>query len=121
MGPEGIDTEARSTYNAGFICVNKRFSHGFQVRASYTLSQLMSNNDASLGEGGTTRGSSQRPQDYFDFAAEWSVSQFDRPHRFVADYMWEIPGPKSGFLKYVLGGWQIAGVTQFQSGRRSRS
>lgn len=117
VGPNGVDTEARSTYNAGFITVNKRFSHGFQAGASYTISQLMSNNDASLGEGGTTRGSSQRPQDYFDYAAEWSISQFDRPHRFVANYIWELPGPKSGFLRQVLGGWQVSGVTQFQSGR----
>jgi hypothetical protein len=117
VGPSGADTEARSTFNAGFITVNKRFSHGFQAGASYTLSRFMSNNDASLGEGGTARGSSQRPQDYFDYAAEWSVSQFDRTHRFVTNYIWELPGPKSGLLKQVLGGWQVAGVTQFQSGR----
>ena len=117
VGPNGVDTEARSTYNAGFITVNKRFSHGIQAGASYTLSRYMSNNDASLGEGGTTRGSSQRPQDYFDYASEWSVSQFDRTHRFITNYIWELPGPKSGVLKQVLGGWQVSGVTQFQSGR----
>lgn len=117
VGPDGIDTQARATYNAGFITVNKRFSHGFQAGTSYTRSRLMSNNDASLGEGGTTRGSSQRPQDFFDYGAEWSVSQFDRPHRFVSNYIWELPGPRSGFLRQVIGGWQISGVTQFQSGR----
>jgi hypothetical protein len=117
VGPEGVDTEARSTYNAGFISVNKRFSRGLQFGASYTLSRFMSNNDASLGEGGTTRGSSQRPQDYFNLAAEWSVSQFDRPHRFVTNYIWEVPGPKQGALRQVLGGWQVSGVTQYQSGR----
>ena len=116
-GPEGVDTEARSTYNAGFIRVDKRFSSGLQFGASYTLSKLMSNNDASLGEGGTTRGSSQRPQDYFDYGAEWSIGQFDRTHRFVTNYIYEVPGPKSGLLKQVLGGWQVSGVTQFQSGR----
>ena len=55
----------------------------------------MSNNDASLGEGGTDA-SSQRPQ-HFDYEAEWSLSQFDVPHRFMANYIWELPGPKSGF------------------------
>ena len=117
VGPNGVDTEARSHYDAGFVSVNKRFSHGIQFGASYTLSRLTSNNDGSLSEGGTTRGSSQRPQDYFDIAAEWSRSQFDRPHRFVVHYIWEVPGPSSGVLKQVLGGWQIAGVTQGQSGR----
>lgn len=117
VGPNGVGTDARSTFNAGFITVNKRFSHGFQAGATYTRSRFMSNNDASLAEGGTGRGSSQRPQDYFDYAAEWSVSQFDRTNRFVTNYIWELPGPKSGFLRQVLGGWQVAGVTQFQSGR----
>ncbi len=42
---------------------------------------------------------------------------FDRPHRFSVNYTYEIPGPKSGVLKYVLGGWQVSGVTQYQSGR----
>jgi hypothetical protein len=45
------------------------------------------------------------------------VSQFDRPHRFTSSYSWEIPGPKSGILSQVLGGWQWTGVTQIQSGR----
>jgi hypothetical protein len=34
----------------------------------------------------------------------------------VANYIWEIPGPDSGVLNAILGGWQIAGVTQRQSG-----
>jgi len=117
VGPNGVDVEARSHYDAGFVSVNKRFSHNIQFGLSYTRSRLMSNNDASLGEGGTGRGSSQRPQDYFDYAAEWSVSQFDRPNRFVAHWIWELPGPKQGTLRQILGGWQISGVTQAQSGR----
>ena len=39
------------------------------------------------------------------------------PHRFVVSYLWEIPGPKSGVLKQILGGWQFSGITAFQSGR----
>jgi hypothetical protein len=115
-GPNGVDAEARSVYNAVYFSANKRVSHGLHVAGSYTYSSLHSNNDASLGEGGTD-GSSQRPQSFFDIASEWSVSQFDRPHRFTSSYSWEIPGPKSGILSEVLGGWQWTGVTQIQSGR----
>jgi hypothetical protein len=96
--------------------VNKRLRHGVQFGLSYTRSKFESNNDASLGEAGTD-GSSQRPQSFFDYDAEWSLSQFDVPNRFVASYLWEIPGPKSGFLKQVLGGWQLSGITAYQSGR----
>ena len=58
------------------------------VNSSYTYSKWMSNNDASLGEGGTGQ-SSQRPQSMFDYEAEWSRSQFDRPHRLALSYIWE--------------------------------
>ena len=86
------------------------------VNTSYTFSKWMSNNDASLGEGGTGQ-SSQRPQSMFDYEAEWSRSQFDRPHRLAVSYIWEIPGPRTGFLGQIIGGWQLSGVTPGQSGR----
>jgi hypothetical protein len=116
VGPGGNDVEARSEYNAVFFSANRRLSDGLMVNASYTFSRWMSNNDASLGEGGTD-GSSQRPQSMFNYEAEWSRSQFDRPHRLALSYIWEIPGPTEGVLGQVIGGWQLSGVTQGQSGR----
>ena len=116
LGPGGNDVEARSTYNAVFVSAGRRLINGIQMNASYTFSRWMSNNDASLGEGGTD-GSSQRPQSMFDYEAEWSRSQFDRPHRLAASYLWEIPGPRQGILGQAFGGWQLSGVTQAQSGR----
>ena len=116
VGPNGTDLNARSTYNAVFVSAQRRLANGLLMNASYTWSRWMSNNDASLGEGGTD-GSSQRPQSMFDYEAEWSRSQFDRPHRFTTSYLWEIPGPKNGLLGQVIGGWQLSGVTQGQSGR----
>lgn len=116
VGPGGNDVEARSDYNAVFFSGKRRFSDGLEFQASYTYSAWYSNNDASLGETGTVQ-SSQRPQSMFDYEAEWSRSQYDRPHRFTANYIWEIPGPDSGITGLVLGGWQISGVTSVQSGQ----
>jgi len=116
VGPGGNDVEARSDYNAVFFSGTKRFSHGLQFNGSYTYSRYYSNNDAALGEPGTD-GSSQRPQSMFNYEAEWARSQYDRPHRVTASYIWEVPGPKTGLLGYALGGWQLAGITQAQSGR----
>ena len=45
-----------------------------------------------------------------------SVSDFDRPQRVTISYLWAVPGPRTGFWKYALGGWSIAGITTFQSG-----
>ena len=116
VGPGGNDTEAKSEYNALFVSANRRLSRGLMVNSSYTYSKWMSNNDASLGEGGTAQ-SSQRPQNMFDYEAEWSRSQFDRPHRLAVSYIWEIPGPRTGVLGQIIGGWQLAGVTSGQSGQ----
>jgi hypothetical protein len=43
-------------------------------------------------------------------------SNYDRTHRITVLYVWDIPGPTRRFLKYVLGGWSVAGITSFQSG-----
>lgn len=117
-----IATSAQATYNAGFVSVNKRLSSGLQFGASYTRSKLLSNNDESLGVGSITAGSPQVPQDYLNIRAEKSLSAFDRKHRFVANFIYEIPVLKIGFfqnpvVKQVLGGFQISGIVQRQSGQ----
>jgi Carboxypeptidase regulatory-like domain len=116
LGPGNNDVESRSTYNALFVSAVRRLARGLQFHTSYTFSRWMSNNDAAFSDGGTD-GSHQRPQSMFDYEAEWARSNFDRPHRFAASYIWEIPGPRSGVLGAWLGGWQISGVTSKQSGR----
>ncbi|MBI2221604.1 MAG: TonB-dependent receptor [Acidobacteria bacterium] len=114
-GPGGNDVEARSSYHGAFVRADKRFSHGLQFGGAYTYGRFFSNNDASLGEAGTAQ-SPQTPQSFFDYDSEWSVSGFDRRHRLVFTYLWEIPAPKRGLLGAIIGGWQIAGITQTQSG-----
>jgi outer membrane receptor protein involved in Fe transport len=117
-----IATEAQSSYNAGFLAVNKRMSNGLQFGLAYTYSKNISNNDESLGVGAITGGSPQVPQDFLNYAAEKSVSAFDRTHRFVVNYIYEIPWFKSSWaqapvVKQVFTGWQFSGVTAFQSGQ----
>ena len=116
-----IASDAQATYNAGYISLKKRFANNLLFEVAYTFSKLISNNDESLGVGAITGGSSQVPQDFFDYRNEKSVSAFDRTHRFVINYVYEVPLP--GFLKRnavaksLLGGFQISGITAFQSGQ----
>ncbi len=117
-----IATEAQSSYNAGFLAVNKRMSHGLQFGLAYTFSKNISNNDESLGVAAITGGSPQVPQDFLNYDAEKSPSAFDRTHRFVVNYIYEIPWFKSSLaqapvIKQVFSGWQFSGVTAFQSGQ----
>jgi hypothetical protein len=117
-----IATEAQSSYNAGFLSVNKRMSYGLQFGLAYTFSKNISNNDESLNIAGLSGGSPQVPQDFLNYRAEKSLSVFDRPHRFVVNYIYEIPWFKSSLaqapvIKQVFSGWQFSGVTAFQSGQ----
>ena len=44
------------------------------------------------------------------------VSDFNVPQRFVLDYLWQLPSPKQGIAKAVLGGWETSAVLDWQSG-----
>jgi hypothetical protein len=112
-----IASTSKSQYNAGYISIQKRMSHGLQFGLAYTLSQYKSDNDESLGVADITNGSPQIPQDYNRIGDEYSLSAFDRPHRLAVNYIYEFPGPKHGIGKALLGGWQLSGVTQGQSGQ----
>lgn len=115
-----IESTALSAYHAGFVKYDKRFSQGLTVGAQYTFSGLWSDNDESLAVGDIVASSPQVPQDYFNYRNEWSRSVFDRPHRFSVFYLYQIPGYNlfsNPVLRHLLGGWQIGGFTEFQSGQ----
>ena len=117
-----IATTAMSSYNSGYITLNKKFAHGLQFGASYTYSKNISNNDESLGVAAITANSPQVPQDYLNYKAEKSKSVFDRTQRFVINYLYELPWLRSGWAQNslargVFSGWELTGVTSMQSGQ----
>ncbi len=117
-----IATTAQSTYHSGFVSLTKRLNKGLLFTTAYTYSKNMSNNDESLGVGVITAGSPQIPQDFFNINAEKSPSVFDRTHRFVASWIYEIPWFKSGWadhglVRRIFSGWQLNGVFAVQSGQ----
>jgi hypothetical protein len=75
---------------------------------SYTLSKSMDN------------GSNQRDvvPDTYDISMLWGPSEFDARHILVFNYLYDLPFFKnhSTLSGKLLGGWQISGVTQFQTG-----
>jgi hypothetical protein len=99
---------------------DKRFSHGLVLGANYTYSGNWSDNDESLAVTDITNSTPQIPEDFSNFRKEWGRSVFDRPHRFVVHYVYEVPWFSSGWanqLRHVLGGWEISGWTEAQSGQ----
>jgi len=113
-----IGTESQAKYNAAYVNVNKQFSRGLAFGVAYTFSKLMDDNSESLGVGAITGGSPQIPQDFLDRRPEWSLSAFDRRHRLVANFVYEVPSPfKQGPGRQVFGGWEVSGIVTRQSGQ----
>ncbi|MDQ3711556.1 MAG: carboxypeptidase regulatory-like domain-containing protein [Acidobacteriota bacterium] len=116
-----IASTAQATYNAGYVSLKKRFSNNLLFDIAYTRSKLLSNNDESLGVGAITAGSPQIPQDFNNYTVEKSVSAFDRPNRFVANFLYEVPLPgfleNNAFTKFLFGGFQASGIFTYQSGQ----
>lgn len=113
-GSVQIESAGASWYNALETSLNKRFAHGLQFLASYTFSKdLATDPTTSTGvNGGVAIGNQNDPR------SRYGPDSFTRPHRFIASYLWELPGPKNrkSLVGQVLGGWQLAGVTTVQSG-----
>ena len=114
-----LETTSNAEYHAGYAKFDRRMSKGLQIGANYTWSANLSDNDEAFTVTDLTASTPQLPQDYFNLRNEWSRSAFDRPHRFVVHYMYEIPwfASSSAALSHVFGGWGIAGFTEFQSGQ----
>jgi hypothetical protein len=60
-------------------------------------------------------------QDPYNWKGSYGNSNWDIRHRFVASYFYELPFFKTAkpWQRYLLGGWQINGVTTIQSGTPS--
>jgi len=100
------DTIANSSYNSFQVDLEKRFSHGLQMQAAYTYSKSM--DQAS---------SFEDLLNPFNPRASRSLSLFDARQRLVISYVYQLPVPKyAGVKGQILDGWEVSGITQFQSG-----
>jgi hypothetical protein len=55
---------------------------------------------------------------YGDKAYNWGPSDFDRTHIFVGTWSYSLPflRGRKDFIGQALGGWEISGITRFQTG-----
>jgi outer membrane receptor protein involved in Fe transport len=108
-----------SSYHSGQLEVRRRFANNFQLTGAYTFSKLLSNADEVFATGvGTASSVFALPSLFGGDRFEKAVSQNDRTHRAVFTYVYVIPffREQNGFLGRVLGGFQLSGVTSFESG-----
>jgi len=105
-----------SYYHAGTIKVTKRYSGGLSFNAFYTFSKAMdTGSEATFTVVDTNAPASKKGG---AAASLRGLSAYHAAHRFVASYSYELPvmREQKGFLGHVIGGWNISGVTTFQSG-----
>jgi len=111
-GISDINSVASSRYDGLHVSLAKRMSKGLQVLTSYTFAHAYS--DAA---GNTAAGGGSIPGDQTDLRANYGRVGFNREHRLVVSYYYQLPGPqRNAFLKRAFGGWAVSGVTVFQSG-----
>jgi hypothetical protein len=122
------ESTAQSTYHSLETTLNRRFSQGLQFSASYTFSRSIDN--ASNPGGGANSDGSLDLGGGFDTANVWGnqlnpranrgISDFDRTHRFVASYVWDLPAPEfahgSTTAQLLLSNWRLSGTVIAMSG-----
>ena len=113
------ETTAQSTYNSLQISATKRLSKGLQFLAAYTYAKSIDNaSGGAIGAAGIDSGSISGNQ--LDSRANRGVSSFDRTHRFVFSYLWDLPRPpfttRSTVGRLLLSDWQLAGIITAMSG-----
>lgn len=129
QGGRNIRTNGGSSiYHSGQLNITRRFADNFTITGAYTWSKLIDNFSDPFAQTGTTagavfsfpsvlRGDPRLPAGYGE-RLDRAVSLFDRPHRASITYVFEVPyfREQRGVLGHLLGGFQIAGVTTFESG-----
>jgi hypothetical protein len=114
------DPRNRSTYHAGTLKVQQRFSDGLQFLVSYTYGKALDYGGSAASGGGAVGNG----QTITNIDAWHGPSGFDTRHRAVISHVYELPwGPGRRWLKEndvlgaVVGGWQLAGITTLTTGR----
>jgi hypothetical protein len=102
------ENAGRSIYHGLQINLERRFRSGLGFGVAYTLSKVRDN----------ASGKRDILYNAYDDSGFWSVSNNDRTHVFNVHYLYELPfwRNQDTLLKKVVGGWQVSGVTYFQSG-----
>ena len=109
-------TDGNSWYNGMIVGLNKRFSGGLQMQASYTLGHSMDEGSQSVGSGDFSN--SFQPRYGPDRHDNYGPSDFNIRQNFVFSYSYVISTPASWSraAQAVGGGWQVSGIVNLRSG-----
>lgn len=117
-----LQNVGHSSYHALVATLERRFSQGLNLLASYTWSKSITSADSALP--GTNAGVNQE-QDPTNPKSIKALSIQDIPHTFVVSYIYELPfgkGKRFGnnvnpVLRAAFSGFKIGAVQRYQSGQ----
>jgi len=113
LGSFLMESNSESNYNSLQVTVNKRLSKGLQMLLSYTYSHSLDDYSGSnVSDISLIPGNMVNEQNY-------GSSDFDRRHRFVASYVYNLPEVYRGgsaFGRKLLNSWSVSGIVTLQSG-----
>jgi hypothetical protein len=117
--PIVIESVGNGTYNGLQSVFHKRMGHGIDFQAAYTWSHAIDDAADPLVAPGGNRNIARNS---FNLHEERGTSDYDLRHRLVLNYVFELPFGAGhtrfnhGFAARALGGWEVAGLSTFQSG-----
>ena len=121
-------TTAQSSYNSFQLSLTRRLARGLQVQASYTFSKSIDNASGQGGGSGTNGlinpGAALETSvvvgDQLNDRANRGLSDFDRTHRLVVSYLWDLPKPafadRSTSRRLIFTNWKLSGIITAMSG-----
>jgi hypothetical protein len=108
--------DGNSWYNALHVSLDKRFGHGLQAHARYSLSRTIDDTQGT----NSTDSVSEVPQalDPDDRSTDRGLAEFHVKHVFTANVLYDLPFGRGndGFADKVLGGWRLGGLAVVRSG-----
>jgi hypothetical protein len=105
------DATGYSNYHALQTSINRRFDNGLMFSVFYVWSKA-------LGVSSTDWGTRiPYSTDEENRRVNYSYVDYDRPHNFVLNFVYQTPKVASGALGLLANDWQLSGVFRYTSGR----
>ena len=112
-GLQQVRSNGNSNYDSLQLSVTKRFSQGLQLLSAYTYGKSVDTySGTGLNEITTV------PGDQLDLNTNRSPSDFDRRHRFVTSFVYDLPKLKSDsrLMRALFNNFQLSGIVTLQTG-----
>ncbi len=99
-------------YHSLQASLQRRFENGLMFSVFYVWSKNLTVNNDDFSGGVPYAGDEAKIKQY-----DYSYSQWDRPHNFVVNFIYQTPKVAEGALGVIANNWQLSGIYRWSSGR----